>query len=106
MNLEDLTKALDHMGTTLEKQGADARVIRSYLLTAPLLVENEAISTYMEEENRFSLRSSMPELTTVSEAVLLASMEYRLTASQQEQLAMLLHKALTQSEPGSAPQST
>jgi hypothetical protein len=47
----------------------------------------------------------MPELTTVSEAVLLASMEYRLTPSQQELLAKLLRQALTQSEPGSAPQT-
>lgn len=92
---EALSAALQGMEASMAQKGADPKVIRSFLLTAPLLVENEAISTYLEESNRFSLRSSMPELTTVNEAVILASQEYRLSTSQQAQLSTLLEEALT-----------
>ena len=87
--LAQLTQALEPLEKQLEAKGVDAKTVRAYLLTAPLLVENEAISTYLEESNRFSLRSSLPELTTVNEAVILASLEFRLSTSQQARLAKL-----------------
>ncbi len=78
----------------LEQQGADNRVILAYRLVAPLLIENEAISAYLEETQQPTLRTSLPEVTSVNEAVILASMEYPLTQSQQKKLAQLLSKPL------------
>lgn len=78
----------------LTAKGADNRVLLAYRLTAPLLTENEAISAYLIESNRQELRSSMPELTSVSEAVTLASREFRLLPSQQTKLRTLLSEAM------------
>lgn len=79
----------------LEKMGADNRVILAYRLVAPLLMENEAISAYLEETQQPTLRASLPEVISVNEAVILASMEYPLTQSQQKQLTQLLASQLT-----------
>lgn len=79
----------------LEQQGADNRVILAYRLVAPLLMENEAISAYLEETQQPTLRASLPEVTSVNEAVILASMEYPLTQSQQQKLTQLLASHLT-----------
>lgn len=78
----------------LTAKGADNRVLLAYRLTAPLLVENVAISAYLIESGRQELRSSMPELISVSEAVMLASTEYRLLPSQQAKLQALLSEAM------------
>ena len=98
LDLPELTKELAKMEDVLKAKGADARVTRAYLLTAPLLAENEAISSFVEMTNRQDLRSSMPELTSVNEAVILASQEYRLSPSQQAKLTHLLNQAMTSSE--------
>ncbi len=88
-----------------EAAGADNRTVLAYRLTAPLLVENEAISSFLQETRQISLRTSLPELNSVNEAVILASMEYRLTRSQQAKLKQLLEQALQSSpaSPSSAP---
>lgn len=88
-----------------EAAGADNRTVLAYRLTAPLLVENEAISSFLQETRQISLRTSLPELNSVNEAVILASMEYRLTRSQQAKLKHLLEQALQSSpaSPSSAP---
>jgi hypothetical protein len=79
----------------LEQMGADNRVILAYRLVAPLLIENEAISAYLEESQQPTLRASLPEINSVNEAVMLASMEYEMTPSQQRKLTQLLSKSLT-----------
>ena len=91
----DLETALQPLESELEAAGADARVSRAYLLVAPLLQENEAISRWIERTGRTDLRSSLPEVTTPSEAVMLASEEFRLTPSQQQQLTRLLKEGWT-----------
>ena len=94
----DLPSALEPLEVKLEAAGADARVTRAYLLTAPLLDENLAVSRYIETTGRDSLRSSMPELTTVNEATILASREFSLNPSQQATLQKLLSdRAMRQS---------
>lgn len=93
MDFEELTKALEPIEKKLETQGVDSTVIRAYLLTAPLLVENEAVSSYIEMTGRQDLRNSLPELTSVNEAVILATQEYRLNPSQQARLTKLLKQA-------------
>ena len=103
----DLPKALAPLEAQLAAAGADARMIRAFLLVAPLLHENLAISRFVEQTGRTDLRNSMPELTTAGEATILASREFSLTSSQQKTLQKLLSLAsLTQeSESPSAPPS-
>lgn len=78
-----------------EAAGADNRTVLAYRLVAPLLMENEAISSYLIETNQSALRSSLPEINSVNEAVMLASTEYRLTPFQQRKLTQLLKAAMT-----------
>jgi hypothetical protein len=97
MNQAKLTEALAKLESDLEVKGADAAVCRGYVLVAPLLRENVAISRFLEAQQSPDLRSCLPELTSINEAVALATQEYRLKPSQQTQLADLLkvnwHKA-------------
>ena len=91
---EELGQALDKLvDRPIEAQGADNSTVLAYRLVAPLLLENEAISAYLLEVQQPSLRASLPELTSVNQAVMLASAEYRLTPSQQTKLQQLLTKA-------------
>lgn len=78
-----------------EAAGADNRTVLAYRLVAPLLMENEAISSYLTETNQSTLRSSLPEINSVNEAVMLASTEYCLTPFQQRKLTQLLKAAMT-----------
>lgn len=95
MTPENLPKGLEKMvDAPAEAMGADNKTVLAYRLVAPLLQENEAISQFLLETQRPNLRASLPELTSVNEAVILASQEYRLTASQQQKLTQLLTKAL------------
>ena len=94
MDYDELTKALAPIEKKMEMQGVDSTVIRAYLLTAPLLVENEAVSSYIEMTERHDLRNSLPEICSVNEAVILATQEYRLNPSQQARLAKLLRKVI------------
>lgn len=106
MKDEELEQGIETMvDAPAEKAGADNRTVLAYRLTAPLLVENAAISAYLEETQQSSLRTSLPELNSVNEAVILASMEYRLTQSQQAKLKNLLAQALRSSRslPSSVP---
>ena len=100
MTPEELPAGLDKLvDQPIEAQGADNRTVLAYRLVAPLLLENVAISDYLGMTNQLSLRASMPELTSVNEAVILASKEYRLTASQQAKLTQLLQQAYTRPTP-------
>lgn len=105
LNQSELTSALEKMELELESQGADARTTRAYLTVAPLLGENEAISSFLEETHRLDLRAALPEVVSVNEAVLLASREFPLNPSQQEQLTQLLQAMLSaqDSQPSEQP---
>jgi len=89
---EDLEAELQKLEQKLDKEGVPNKVILAYLLTAPLLMENQAISRFIQETQQYGLRSSLPELTTISEAVALATAEYRLTALHQKRLKSLLKR--------------
>ena len=97
MDPEELMAALDREDAELEAQGADPATIRAYHLTAPLLLENEAISRYIQQSNQHFLRNSLPELVTTNEAIMLAIAEYSLTSSQTKMLRTLLEAALKNS---------
>ncbi len=90
----ELSGLMERLQLRLEAKGADARVIRAYLTVAPLLDENLAISRHVQETGQISLRSSMPEVQTVNEATIMASMEFPLKPSQQARLQELLRARL------------
>ena len=95
MTQQELPAGLEKLvDAPLEAQGADNKTVLAYRLVAPLLQENEAISDYIMLVDNPSLRASLPELTSVNEAVILASQEYLLNPSQQAKLTQLLTKAL------------
>jgi hypothetical protein len=70
--------------------GVEHTVAMSYQLTAPLLVENRAISRYVMDEGDLNVRRELPELLSISDAVCLARREYMLTEGQQMTLARML----------------
>lgn len=100
LSSDRLLTELETIEKQLEREGADARVIRGYLLTAPLLMETVAISRYLAESESINLRSSLPELTSIREAVDLATQEFRLNRPQQVKLRDLLTKAHQSSASG------
>jgi len=73
-----------------EKVTKDPTVVLAHLLVAPLLMENEAISSFIVETHQGSLRASLPEVISTAEAVSLATAEYRLTNQQQSLLRQAL----------------
>lgn len=87
---DKLTPALEALEAKLEAQGLDARTTRAFLLVAPLLQENVAISNWIEANDRPDLRNSMPELVSINEALTLAATEFRLMPSQTKKLRQLL----------------
>ncbi len=56
----------------------------------PLLMENVAISRYIRAQGDLTLRQALPEVTTIAEAVTLASMDRPLSRMEQTSLANLL----------------
>jgi hypothetical protein len=66
------------------------RAAMAYATVMPLLLENRAISRFLAKTQRPDLRSALPEVTTPSEAVALASTEFNLTSQEQSALLNLL----------------
>lgn len=69
-----------------ERAGLDNRTTLALRLVAPLLMESEAISAYLQETEQLDLRGPLPEVTSLNEALILASTEYGLTRPQQRLL--------------------
>ena len=87
---DELPKRLDQIAADQESKGALPRTTLAYSTVLPLLLENEAISRYVQMKDSDSLRGSLPEVTSMDEAVYLATLEYRLTEAEQENLKELL----------------
>ena len=66
------------------------KVASAYTTVMPLLLENRAISRFLEMTERQDLRSALPELTTPREAATVASTEFNLTPAEREKLAQAL----------------
>ena len=98
MDPDKLPQRLDQLALEQEAQGADPRATLAFATVAPLLLENEAISRYVQMKDNDSLRGALPEIVTMDEAVSLATLEYRLTEPEQTSLRKLLIEAS-----GSAP---
>ena len=87
-----MDKRLENEAAKLKADGFDPEVIAAIQLTLPLLVENVAISRYIQQSNQLYLRNSLPELTTVSEATRLAIAEYNLSHYQAQKLTAYLNQ--------------
>ena len=72
------------------KAKAPERAAMAFATVMPLLLENRAISRFVVKTQRPDLRSALPEVTTPSEAVALASTEFNLTSQEQSALLNLL----------------
>jgi hypothetical protein len=88
-----LPDALDRLARDQESAGASRRATLAFPTVAPLLLENVAISRYVQMKDSSSLREALPEVTTIREAVDLAVAEYSLTATEQRDLRTLLTAA-------------
>lgn len=91
MSNDELNTAMDSQANLLvEKSEVTPRVALAYLVVAPLMVENEAISRFVVDSDNSSLRAILPEVTDVKEALMLATREYQLTEQELKQLYRLL----------------
>ena len=94
LNPEEMASLVDQEYLELEKKGLSVEVCKAFLDLKPLLLENVAISRHIQQTDSLHLRSALPEVTTINEAVILASEEQMLSTSQQRQLTKLLQDAL------------
>lgn len=78
----------------LMRVGIPHSVASSYVDLAPLLVENEAISRYLVRGNHFALRTALPEVISIDEAVRIATMDRFLTSEEATLLAAMLEVVL------------
>jgi hypothetical protein len=86
---KDLDLALEREEGRLAAQ-AGPHVAVAYLRVMPLLWEREAISRFLQEEP--NLRHALPVLEDASEAVMVASRDSHLTASEKRRLHSLLQE--------------
>lgn len=78
------------------KRLADPEVAMAFQDMKPLLLERRAISQFTQEHPQF--RPTLPEIASVSEAVIYASMDRPLNQTQQKALTRLLRAELTSPE--------
>lgn len=88
LNTDQMETALAKEEDKLVAKGLEPATAAAYLVVAPLLWENEAIAAFVRENP--GTMGALPNLVDVSEAVMVASADYPMTASQQEKLAELL----------------
>lgn len=73
-------------------KNVDPLVFISYLDYRPLLLENVAISQYIQVKQNLELRMPLPEIISINEAVAVASMDRMLSPVQQKELRALLRE--------------
>ena len=93
LNQEQQLAAEEREQQGLLDQGVPLLVAVAYSEMKPFLLERKAIALYLKKHPEW--REAFPEITNVSEAVTLASMDHRLSPPQQHKLTALLQSALT-----------
>lgn len=88
MTQEELTAELEAQAMRLAARGISNKAILAYQTVMPLLLENAAISRYIVKTG--SSRRTLPEVTTIAEALNLALQEFRMTPPQLRELKQLL----------------
>lgn len=91
MGQDELDQFLNEQAKALERAGHDPKVVIAYQALEPLLLENEAISQFVEKMGDSSLRMTLPEILSKNEAVEIADRELMLTPAQRTSLFKLLH---------------
>ena len=84
----ELDRALEREEARLTRESNDPQVASAYLKIMPLLWENEAISKFLNANP--SLTTAMPPLQSLSEALMVARKDFRLTNGQMMKLKTLL----------------
>jgi len=104
MSEEEKAKHLEEEYQFLTKTAAVGGLAAlAYLELGPLLAENEAISRYIVRSGRLDLRSCLPEITSVQEALVYARTEWPLLEGEAlRQLSNLLAESV---EPRSAAET-
>jgi hypothetical protein len=88
---EAISNLLDKVGKEQIAQGIPNRVSLAFHVTAPLLVENDAISEWAKATKSLSM---LPDLPTPEIAAEVGALEYRLSPEQQTDLESLLSNEL------------
>ena len=94
LNAAQMVELVNREYEELKADRVSTEVCKAYLDLKPLLLENVAISRHIQQTDNQSLRQALPEVTTVNEAVILASVDQELSTFQQRRLAKLLQSAL------------
>ena len=95
LNAAQMVELVSREYEELKAAGVSPEVSKAYLDLKPLLLENVAISRHIQQTDNPSLRQALPEVTTVNEAVILASADQELSTLQQRRLEKLLQSALS-----------
>jgi hypothetical protein len=90
---EDMDLALANEEKRLLRETNNPVVASAYLKIMPLLWENEAISNFLRDNP--NLRVAMPEIVSISEAILIARKDFQLTTPEMKKLAEMLRKKPT-----------
>lgn len=90
---KEIDKEMDKEARQLSQKGYSNKAITAYLTVLPMLLENEAIRTFMQTEDNLDLMQMMPEIYSAEEAVRLMTAEYRLMDNQQRELMEMLKAA-------------
>jgi len=86
---DQLQPILDEQANKLK---VSDRVALAYQLVAPLMLENKAILTFLENPQNSHLSAALPDVATPDEALLLAQKEYRLSQEEVAELKPLLQR--------------
>ena len=86
---QSLKKARDKQAEKLIENYQN-KAILAYQTVLPLLVEQQALTEFIETTGEPELRKALPEVLNQSEAVQLMTQEYNLSKEQQKQLRQLL----------------
>ncbi len=95
MNQDQVVSELNSEAAKMKAQEIPDKVIAAYQHVLPLWIERHAISEYVSRANDPRLRTMLPDLTEISEAVDLMTREYRLNGTDAGMLYDLLEKAPT-----------
>ncbi len=85
-----LQKFLTKQVSDLERKKVPRRVALAYQLTAPFLLENRSILTFLAVPANSSLSPALPDVATPDEALQLAQQEYQLLPQEVKKLRPLL----------------
>ena len=90
LDSETMAEWLDEELDRIAATGPSKALVASYLKIMPLLWENEAIAEFVTTNP--DLIPALPSVESVKEAVLIATMDYRMDEAEQEELADLLNQ--------------